>query len=68
MNQFIFSNPTKLIFGKNQLQNLKTEIPQYGKKVLLIYGGGSIKRMDLYNQVINYLQEIDAEVFELPGV
>ncbi len=68
MNQFIFSNPTKLIFGKNQLQNLKTEIPQYGKKVLLIYGGGSIKRMDLYNQVINYLQEIDAEVFELSGV
>ena len=68
MNQFIFSNPTKLIFGKNQLEHLKTEVPQYGKKVLLVYGGGSIKRMGLYNQVIDYLKEIDAEIFELPGV
>ncbi|MBS4205990.1 iron-containing alcohol dehydrogenase [Lederbergia citrea] len=68
MNNFTFWNPTKLIFGKDQLQQLKTEVPQYGKKVLLVYGGGSIKRNRLYNQVIELLQEMDTEIFELSGV
>ncbi|WP_042353853.1 iron-containing alcohol dehydrogenase [Bacillus rubiinfantis] len=68
MQNFIFHNPTKLIFGKGQLAQLKTEIPQYGKKVLLVYGGGSIKRTGLYDQVIDALAEIGAEVFELSGV
>ncbi|MBM7651907.1 alcohol dehydrogenase YqhD (iron-dependent ADH family) [Neobacillus cucumis] len=61
-------NPTKLIFGKGQLDQLKSEIPQYGKKVLLVYGGGSIKKSGLYDQVIAILDEIGAQVFELPGV
>lgn len=68
MENFIFLNPTKLIFGKGQLEQLKTEIPQYGKNVLLVYGGGSIKRTGLYDKVMAYLKEIDAHVFELPGV
>ncbi|MBO8178605.1 iron-containing alcohol dehydrogenase [Aeribacillus pallidus] len=68
MNQFTFHNPTKLIFGKGQLEQLKTEVPQYGKKVLLVYGGGSIKRNGLYDEVRTYLDEIGAEVFELSGV
>lgn len=68
MDNFIFWNPTKLIFGKGQLDKLKTEVPTYGKKVLLVYGGGSIKRNGLYDQVISLLNEIDAEVFELSGV
>lgn len=68
MQSFTYWNPTKLIFGKDQLEQLKTEIPQYGKKVLLVYGGGSIKRSGLYEQVLNQLKEIGAEVFELPGV
>ncbi|MGV3465568.1 MAG: iron-containing alcohol dehydrogenase [Heyndrickxia sp.] len=68
MDNFTFLNPTKLIFGKDQLEQLKTEIPLYGKKVLLVYGGGSIKRSGLYDKVINQLKEINAEVFELSGV
>lgn len=68
MNSFAFYNPTKLIFGKNEVEKLKEEIPQYGKKVLLVYGGGSIKRNGLYDQVTGFLNEIDAEVHELAGV
>lgn len=68
MENFQFKNPTKLIFGKGQLSSLKTEIPVYGKRVLLLYGGGSIKRNGLYDQVIALLKEIDAVVIELSGV
>lgn len=68
MDNFTFYNPTKLIFGKGQLQELKNEVPQYGKKVLVVYGGGSIKRNGLYDSVMNELKEIGAEVFELSGV
>jgi alcohol dehydrogenase YqhD (iron-dependent ADH family) len=68
MENFTFLNPTKLIFGKGELEQLKTEVPRYGKKVLLVYGGGSIKRSGLYENVINLLTEIGAEIFELPGV
>ncbi|HDX9589220.1 TPA: iron-containing alcohol dehydrogenase [Bacillus pseudomycoides] len=68
MQNFVFRNPTKLIFGKGQLEQLKLEIPQYGKKVLLVYGGGSIKQNGIYDQVISMLKEIDAEILELSGV
>ncbi|WP_286229523.1 iron-containing alcohol dehydrogenase [Neobacillus mesonae] len=68
MQNFTFYNPTKLIFGKGELEQLKTEVPKYGKKVLFVYGGGSIKRTGLYEKVTSMLQEIGAEVFELPGV
>lgn len=68
MNTFTFYNPTKLIFGKDQLEKLKEEIPQYGKNVLLVYGGGSIKKNGLYDQVLSVLNEIDADVTELSGV
>ncbi|PFG14522.1 iron-containing alcohol dehydrogenase [Bacillus sp. es.036] len=68
MNNFTFQNPTKLIFGKGQLEALKTEVPQYGKKVLVVYGGGSIKKNGVYDSVMNTLNEIGAEVFELSGV
>lgn len=68
MQNFTFWNPTKLIFGKGQLEQLKNEIPRYGKKVLVVYGGGSIKRSGLYDKVFNLLNEMDAQVFELPGV
>ncbi|MGX1263270.1 alcohol dehydrogenase YqhD (iron-dependent ADH family) [Rossellomorea marisflavi] len=68
MNEFTFYNPTKLIFGKGQVEQLKDLVPQYGKKVLLVYGGGSIKKSGLYDQVTSVLKDIDAEVFELAGV
>lgn len=68
MDHFTFWNPTKLIFGKGQVEQLKTEIPTYGKKVLLVYGGGSVKRNGLYDQVMKQLTEIEATVIELEGV
>ncbi|WP_099159282.1 iron-containing alcohol dehydrogenase [Virgibacillus ndiopensis] len=68
MDNFTYYNPTKLIFGKGQLDVLPNEVAQYGKKVLLVYGGGSIKRNGIYNNVLNKLDEMDAEVFELSGV
>ena len=68
MRNFTYYNPTKLIFGKGQLEQLKTEVPPYGKKVLLVYGGGSVKRSGLYENVVNTLKEIGSEVFELSGV
>lgn len=68
MKNFTFWNPTALHFGKGQLDKLKTEIPKYGNKVLVVYGGGSIKRNGLYDQVIALLTELNAEVFELAGV
>ncbi|WP_025691426.1 iron-containing alcohol dehydrogenase [Paenibacillus zanthoxyli] len=68
MRNFQFYNPTRLIFGKGTLEALTTEIPKYGKNVLLIYGGGSIKRSGLYDKVTALLQSIGANVTELPGV
>lgn len=68
MNNFVFHNPTRLIFGRGQLSQLRNEIDQYGRRVLLAYGGGSIKRSGLYDAVMAILKEADAEVHELPGV
>ncbi len=68
MDNFTFFNPTKLIFGKGTIEQLKVEVPLYGKKVLLVYGGGSIKRNGLYDQVLSLLKEVDVELFELSGV
>jgi alcohol dehydrogenase len=68
LDNFTFWNPTQLIFGKGQLDQLKTEVPKYGNNVLLVYGGGSIKRNGLYEAVLEHLQTIGAKVFELSGV
>ncbi len=68
MDTFMFYNPTRLIFGKGTLQNLKDEIPRHGKKVLLVYGGGSIKRNGLYDKTMKILNEIGAEVLDFCGV
>ncbi|MGQ7865365.1 iron-containing alcohol dehydrogenase [Bacillus sp. WC2502] len=68
MENFIYYNPTKLMFGKGQLDGLKSELARYGKRVLLVYGGGSIKKNGLYDNVISALSEAEADVFELSGV
>lgn len=68
MNDFIFHNPDKVYFGKNQLEHLPEELLKFGKKVLLVYGGGSIKRSGLYDEVTRLMKENDMEVFELSGV
>ena len=68
MNEFVFHNPVKLIFGKGQLQNIPQELANYGKKVLVVYGGGSIKRNGLYDEVMTLLHVNGMEVYELSGV
>ena len=68
MNSFQLYNPTRLLFGKGTVSQLGEHVKPYGKRILLVYGGGSIKRSGLYDEVIAQLNGIGAEVFELPGV
>ncbi len=66
MNKFRFHIPTDIRFGKDQIQCLPEELAKYGKKVLLVYGGGSIKRSGLYEKIRGLLS--DFEIEELPGI
>jgi alcohol dehydrogenase YqhD (iron-dependent ADH family) len=68
MQDFIFQNKTKIYFGKDQLEHLGEEISRFGKKVLLVYGGGSIKKIGLYDKVMKELEKAGMTVFELGGV
>ena len=68
MNDFIFHNPDKVYFGRNQIENLPGELLNFGKKVLLVYGGGSIKRNGLYDKVVSLIKDNGMELFELSGV
>lgn len=68
MNDFIFENTTKVYFGKNQLKNLGAELKKYGERVLLVYGGGSIKKIGLYDKVIKEIESAGLKCFELSGV
>lgn len=68
MNDFVFQNTTKVFFGKNQLGHLGEEIKNFGKKILLVYGGGSIKKIGLYDKILAELEKVGVEVFELPGI
>lgn len=68
MNNFSFQNKTKIIFGKDTLNTLGSEIKSFSNKVLLHYGGESIKKSKLYDTIIKFLKENDIEVFELGGV
>ncbi|CAH1001837.1 Alcohol dehydrogenase YqhD [Neolewinella maritima] len=65
MNNFKFQNPTKILFGKGQIASLKDELPQ-DAKILLLYGGGSIKKNGIYEQVTSALG--DREVVEFGGI
>ena len=68
MNSFVYNIPTKVYFGENQLGHLGEELRKFGRRVLLTYGGGSIKRNGLYDRVIDELSKADLEVFELSGI
>lgn len=68
MNNFIYDIPTKVYFGENQLGHLGKELSKYGKKVLLVYGGGSIKSTGLYDKVVAEIDKSGLELFELPGI
>ncbi|MDE7299766.1 MAG: iron-containing alcohol dehydrogenase [Lachnospiraceae bacterium] len=68
LGNFVYSNPTKLYFGEDSLRCLNEELPKYGKTVQLIYGGGSIKKNGIYDQVIALLKANDKVVVEDGGV
>ena len=68
LGNFTYCNPTKLYFGKGAIKYLSDELPKYGKKVVLIYGGGSIKRNGIYDEVIDILKSNGKDVAEISGV
>lgn len=68
LGNFSYVNPTKLYFGEGSLARLKEELPKYGKRVMLIYGGGSIKKNGIYDEIIKILTTQGKEVFEDDGV
>ncbi|HBE78619.1 MAG TPA: NADH-dependent alcohol dehydrogenase [Firmicutes bacterium] len=68
MENFIFQNPTKIIFGKGSETKVGEEIVRYGKKILLHYGGGSIKKVGLYEKILQSLKDAGIEYVELGGV
>lgn len=68
MNNFVYHNPTELIFGRGELTRLEEKAKQLGSTVLLVYGGGSIKRFGLYDKVVSLLQGAGCRILELPGV
>ena len=68
MNDFRFYNPVRIHFGKTALSHLPEELTSVGKNILLVYGGGSIKKSGLYDRVRSMLKDAGKEVYELSGV
>ncbi|MGN0241834.1 MAG: iron-containing alcohol dehydrogenase, partial [Candidatus Weimeria sp.] len=67
MYNFRFYVPTKIYFGKGQISHL-SELSDYGSRVLMVYGGGSIKRNGIYDNAMKILDDAGIKVFELAGV
>ncbi len=68
LGNFTYCNPTKLYFGPNALDGLAPELAKYGKNVLLVYGGGSIKKNGIYDKVVSVLKACGKEIYEDGGV
>lgn len=68
MQDFIYFNPTKIIFGKNSEASIGTETKKYSNRILLHYGSSSIKKSGLYDRITDSLKKEGIEIFELPGV
>ncbi|WP_394266423.1 iron-containing alcohol dehydrogenase [Anaerotignum sp.] len=68
LGNFYYENPTKLYFGEDALQNLESELQKYGDTVQLIYGGGSIKKSGLYDQIMEILIACGKNIVEDGGV
>lgn len=68
MKNFMYHVPTKVLFGRGEICKLADEIKAYGSKVLFVYGGGSIKKIGLYDTVVNILNENDIPFMELGGI
>jgi alcohol dehydrogenase len=68
MQNFVFHNPTKILFGRNTIGSIGKETVLFGTKVLLVYGSGSIKKNGVYDQVLQSLTAAGAEITEHSGV
>lgn len=68
LGDFTYCNPTKLYFGEKALQNLASELAKYGQNIVLVYGGGSIKKNGIYAQVREILQDCGKNVAEISSV
>ena len=68
MLDFNYSIPTRIFFGKDKIDVLPRQLKEYGTKVLLVYGGGSIIKNGIYDQVIGILETNDISFWELAGV
>ncbi|WP_426351384.1 iron-containing alcohol dehydrogenase [Alloiococcus sp. CFN-8] len=68
MNSFVYDIPTRVYFGENQFGHLGEELSKYGKRVLMAYGGGSIKKIGLYDTLMAEMNKFGLEVYELSGI
>ncbi len=68
LGNFAYCNPTKLYFGDESLQYLNEELPKYGENVILVYGGGSVKKNGIYDEVVEILKANGKNVAEIAGV
>ena len=68
MDNFVYQVPTKIIFGAGTEENVGQEVARYAKKILLHYGGGSIKDSGLYSRIVESLNKAGVEFMELGGV
>nr|MBP9985660.1 iron-containing alcohol dehydrogenase [Prevotella sp.] len=65
---FTYENQTKIYFGRTAMEGLKTELAKYGKTIMLAYGKGAIKKIGVYDQVVDTCKSLGKTVVELPGV
>ena len=68
LGNFEYCNPTKLYFGDESLKYLNAELPKYGPNVVLVYGGGSIKKNGIYDEVVHILKANGKNISEISGV
>jgi len=68
MQNFMFENPTRIIFGKGSIARIGQELKRFGSKVLMVYGSGSIKKNGVYDQVVASLKEAQVPYVEFAGV
>ena len=68
LGNFTYYNPTKLYFGGGSVASLRDELPKYGPNIVLVYGGGSIKKNGIYDQVTAILKDCGKNVAEISGV
>ena len=68
VDPFIYHNPTKVYFGNDALSHLHEELPRWGSRVLIVYGGGSIKKNGIYDTIISEIEKAGLSGYEISGV